>query len=183
MFLDWSEIHSQGINLLMAPVLFGHWAIKIKSGCFLRLYKFYHHILVDTIRLIKDWCVNPFTGIKKITSYHKTFFLCMKEILLLQEFYFLWQETHFLTQEIDFLWQEINFLSQEINFLSQEINFPTDPIGNLGPPGGHFGERVLPSPLWRYLLPIFGIFLLIPQDGEYTVSGKAANVDIIKYNL
>ena len=43
----------------MAPVPFGQWAIKIKPGCFLRPYKDNNHILVDTIKLIKDWCVSP----------------------------------------------------------------------------------------------------------------------------
>ena len=33
---DWSEIQSQGTNLLMAPVLFRHWTIKIKPKTFLR---------------------------------------------------------------------------------------------------------------------------------------------------
>ena len=43
----------------MTPVSFGQWAIKIKPGCFLRPYKDNHHILVDIIKLIKDWCVSP----------------------------------------------------------------------------------------------------------------------------
>ena len=43
----------------MATVLFGQRAIKIKPGCFLRPYKDNHHILVETTKLIKDWCVSP----------------------------------------------------------------------------------------------------------------------------
>ena len=56
---DSSEIHSQRINLFVAPVPFGQWAIKIKPGCFLRPLNDNPHSQVDTIKLIKDWCVSP----------------------------------------------------------------------------------------------------------------------------
>ena len=41
------------------PFPFGQWVIKIKPGCFLGPYKDNRHILEDTIKLIKDWCVSP----------------------------------------------------------------------------------------------------------------------------
>ena len=92
----------------MAPA---HLAIghkKSNTGAFLRPLNDNPHSLVDTNKLIKDWCVSP----NPMTGYS---FPVTVNILSFTQTLYYDTRCSFL-----FLSQEINFLSQEILFISQE---------------------------------------------------------------